>query len=97
MPPFTQHLRGSDLIVVDPRRTATAELASLHLAPAPGTDLALALGILHAVVADAPLCRRLLIDLLRLVGLRAGAVVGSGMDFVPARPALQDGGTEAHD
>jgi assimilatory nitrate reductase catalytic subunit len=52
MPPFTQHLRGSDLIVVDPRRTPTAELASLHLAPAPGTDLALALGILHAVVAD---------------------------------------------
>ncbi|MFI5590541.1 molybdopterin oxidoreductase family protein [Amycolatopsis sp. NPDC051758] len=52
MPPFTQHLRGADLIVVDPRRTPTAELASLHLAPSPGTDLALALGILHAVVAD---------------------------------------------
>jgi assimilatory nitrate reductase catalytic subunit len=52
MPPFTQHLRGADVIVVDPRRTPTAELASLHLAPAPGTDLALALGILHAVVAD---------------------------------------------
>jgi assimilatory nitrate reductase catalytic subunit len=57
MPPFTQHLRGADLIVVDPRRTATAELASLHLAPAPGTDLALALGILHAVVADGHLNR----------------------------------------
>ncbi|MGW4528175.1 molybdopterin oxidoreductase family protein [Amycolatopsis sp. NPDC004378] len=50
MPPFTRHLRGADLIVVDPRRTPTAELATLHLAPAPGTDLALALGILHAVV-----------------------------------------------
>ncbi|WP_158885420.1 molybdopterin oxidoreductase family protein [Amycolatopsis anabasis] len=56
MPPFVQHLRGATdaggLIVVDPRRTPTAEQASLHLAPAPGTDLALALGILHAVVAD---------------------------------------------
>jgi assimilatory nitrate reductase catalytic subunit len=52
MPPFVQHLRGAELIVVDPRRTATAELATLHLRPAPGTDLALALGILHAVVAD---------------------------------------------
>ncbi|MFE0028249.1 molybdopterin oxidoreductase family protein [Amycolatopsis sp. NPDC059021] len=52
MPPFLQHLRGAELIVVDPRRTATAEQAALHLAPAPGTDLALALGILHAVVAD---------------------------------------------
>ncbi|MBB4686039.1 molybdopterin oxidoreductase family protein [Amycolatopsis jiangsuensis] len=52
MPPFLQHLRNADLIVVDPRRTPTAEQASLHLAPAPGTDLALALGILHAVVAE---------------------------------------------
>ncbi|MBK1788952.1 molybdopterin oxidoreductase family protein [Prauserella cavernicola] len=56
MPPFGQHLRGAaaagGLVVVDPRRTPTAEQANLHLAPAPGTDLALALGILHAVVAD---------------------------------------------
>ncbi|GAB3505405.1 molybdopterin oxidoreductase family protein [Amycolatopsis cihanbeyliensis] len=56
MPPFTQHLRGAiqagGLVVVDPRRTPTAERASMHLAPAPGTDLALSLGILHAVVAQ---------------------------------------------
>ncbi|MDQ2584830.1 molybdopterin oxidoreductase family protein [Saccharothrix yanglingensis] len=52
MPPFVQHLRGARLVVVDPRRTATAELATLHLQPAPGTDLALALGLLHTVVAD---------------------------------------------
>ncbi len=56
MPPFVQHLRGAaaggGLVVVDPRRTPTAAQASLHLAPAPGTDLALALGILHATVAD---------------------------------------------
>ncbi|MDV6013859.1 molybdopterin oxidoreductase family protein [Haloechinothrix sp. LS1_15] len=54
MPPFVQHLSpaagGGGLIVVDPRRTATAARASLHLQPAPGTDLALALGILHAAV-----------------------------------------------
>ncbi|WP_033295089.1 molybdopterin oxidoreductase family protein [Amycolatopsis jejuensis] len=52
MPPFMQHLREADLIVVDPRRTPTAEQARLHLAPAPGTDLGLSLGILHAVVAE---------------------------------------------
>ncbi|MHB1424039.1 MAG: molybdopterin oxidoreductase family protein [Gemmataceae bacterium] len=45
------------LIVVDPRRTATAEAADLHLAVAPGSDIALltALGrilLLHANAAD---------------------------------------------
>ncbi|MFJ2738705.1 molybdopterin oxidoreductase family protein [Streptomyces sp. NPDC087440] len=57
MPPAVRYLRelrenGGSLVVVDPRRTRTAELADLHLAPAPGTDLALALGLLHLVVAD---------------------------------------------
>nr|WP_042189866.1 molybdopterin oxidoreductase family protein [Kibdelosporangium sp. MJ126-NF4] len=51
MPPFMQHVKAG-LIVVDPRRTATAERATLHLRPAPGTDLALALGILHAVFSE---------------------------------------------
>ncbi|MDT9698065.1 molybdopterin oxidoreductase family protein [Streptomyces sp. P17] len=57
MPPslrFFNELRenGGTLIVVDPRRTKTAEQADLHLAPRPGTDLALALGMLHLVVAE---------------------------------------------
>ncbi|MFE6359633.1 molybdopterin oxidoreductase family protein [Streptomyces sp. NPDC057806] len=57
MPPslrFFHELRenGGTLIVVDPRRTKTAEQADLHLAPRPGTDLALALGLLHLVVAE---------------------------------------------
>ncbi|MFF3497965.1 molybdopterin oxidoreductase family protein [Streptomyces sp. NPDC003247] len=57
MPPslrFFNELRenGGTLIVVDPRRTRTAEQADLHLMPRPGTDLALALGLLHLVVAE---------------------------------------------
>ncbi len=57
MPPslrFFNELRenGGTLIVIDPRRTKTAEQADLHLAPRPGTDLALALGMLHLVVAE---------------------------------------------
>ncbi|GLP70171.1 hypothetical protein TUSST3_67920 [Streptomyces sp. TUS-ST3] len=43
---------GGTLIVIDPRRTRTADQADLHLMPRPGTDLALALGLLHLVVAD---------------------------------------------
>ncbi|MGN6333550.1 MAG: molybdopterin oxidoreductase family protein [Motilibacteraceae bacterium] len=57
MPPLVRHLAqmqqdGGRLLVVDPRETATARAATLHLAPAPGTDLALALGLLHVVVAE---------------------------------------------
>ncbi|WP_084685448.1 molybdopterin oxidoreductase family protein [Nonomuraea coxensis] len=52
MPPLVRHLERPRLIVVDPRRTRTARLAWLHLQPAPGTDLALALGLLHLVVAE---------------------------------------------
>ena len=36
---------------VDPRRTPTADRADLLLQPVPGTDLALALGLLHLLVA----------------------------------------------
>jgi assimilatory nitrate reductase catalytic subunit len=54
MPPFMGHLAGARLVVVDPRRTPTAERAlasgGLHLRPVPGTDLVLALGMLHAAV-----------------------------------------------
>ncbi|BBC36118.1 hypothetical protein SGFS_074120 [Streptomyces graminofaciens] len=52
MPPLLQHLDRAELIVIDPRRTATAHRATLHLQPVPGTDLALALGLLHIAVVD---------------------------------------------
>ncbi|MFI6316053.1 molybdopterin oxidoreductase family protein [Nonomuraea sp. NPDC050556] len=52
MPPLVRRLPLDGLIVIDPRRTATAKLAALHLQPAPGTDLALALGLLHLVIAE---------------------------------------------
>ena len=56
MPPLMSHLGTARLVVIDPRRTPTAERAiasgGLHLAPRPGTDLVLALGMLHAAVVD---------------------------------------------
>jgi len=57
MPPSLRYFtelreNGGTLVVIDPRRTRTAEQADLHLAPRPGTDLALALGLLHLVVAE---------------------------------------------
>ncbi|BBY30510.1 bifunctional nitrate reductase/sulfite reductase flavoprotein subunit alpha [Mycolicibacterium sediminis] len=43
---------GARLIVVDPRRTTTADHADLHLPIRPGTDLALLNGILHLLVIN---------------------------------------------
>lgn len=43
---------GAKLIVVDPRRTATAEKADLFLQIKPGTDLALLNGLLHLLVEN---------------------------------------------
>jgi assimilatory nitrate reductase catalytic subunit len=57
MPPAVRHLveqreRGGSLVVVDPRLTATAKAATLHLQNTPGTDLALAWGLLHLAIVD---------------------------------------------
>ena len=57
MPPSMQYFdegraNGARHIVVDPRRTNTAAGAHLHLQPLPGTDLALANGLLHIAVRE---------------------------------------------
>jgi assimilatory nitrate reductase catalytic subunit len=57
MPPVmryfeAQQRNGGILIVADPRRTATAAWAKLHLALRPGSDAALANGLLHLVIRD---------------------------------------------
>jgi anaerobic selenocysteine-containing dehydrogenase len=44
--------RGAKLVVVDPYRTGTAEKADLHLAVRPGTDGALACGVMHVLFAE---------------------------------------------
>ncbi|WP_245648385.1 molybdopterin oxidoreductase family protein, partial [Micromonospora rosaria] len=57
MPPLMRYLteqreRGGRLIVVDPRLTATARQADLHLQPLPGTDLAVANALLHVALTE---------------------------------------------
>jgi anaerobic selenocysteine-containing dehydrogenase len=44
--------RGARLVVIDPYRSRTAERADLHLAIHPGTDGALALGMLHVIFRE---------------------------------------------
>jgi thiosulfate reductase/polysulfide reductase chain A len=45
--------QGGRIIVVDPRRTQTARLTDRWLAVKPGTDGALALGMLHVIIQEA--------------------------------------------
>ncbi|HEY3988830.1 MAG TPA: molybdopterin-dependent oxidoreductase [Acidobacteriaceae bacterium] len=43
---------GARLIVIDPYQTRTAKLADWHIAIHPGTDAALALGMMHVIFAE---------------------------------------------
>jgi assimilatory nitrate reductase catalytic subunit len=56
MPPLMQWIAeqqsGGKLIVVDPRRTETAGMADVHLQLTPGSDLALANGLLHLAIDE---------------------------------------------
>jgi assimilatory nitrate reductase catalytic subunit len=57
MPPVMRYFeeqkrRGGSLIVVDPRATPTAAAATLHLQITPGTDAALANGLLHIALKE---------------------------------------------
>ena len=44
-------LRGLKLVTIDPRRIELADYAELHLAPRPGTNAAVLLGLAHVLVA----------------------------------------------
>jgi assimilatory nitrate reductase catalytic subunit len=57
MPPLMQYFEsqqknGGRLIVVDPRLSATAQMANLHLRLIPGTDTAVANGLLQLLIRD---------------------------------------------
>lgn len=52
--PFIKKARqnGAQMVVIDPRRTRTAAQADWHLQPKPGTDAALALGMMHVLITE---------------------------------------------
>ena len=52
--PFIVEARrnGAKLVVIDPIRTRTAALADQHFAINPGSDLALALGLMHVIIGE---------------------------------------------
>ncbi len=52
--PFIEEARrdGAKLVVIDPYRTRTARIADWHIPINPGTDAALALGMMHIIVRE---------------------------------------------
>lgn len=44
--------RGAKLVIIDPRRSETAEKCHQHIAPYPGTDAALALAMMHVIIGE---------------------------------------------
>ena len=44
--------RGAYVVVIDPRRTLTVRSVDEHIRPRPGTDAALALGLMHVMFAE---------------------------------------------
>ncbi len=82
---------GAKLIVVDPRRTATAEKADLFLAIKPGTDLALLNGLLHVLVENGDIDREFIAE--HTQGW--DAMPDFLADYTPARVAQITGIAEA--
>ena len=52
--PFIREAKkaGATLVVIDPLKTRTASEADWHIRPMPGTDAALALGMMHVIVNE---------------------------------------------
>ena len=48
----TAKRRGAKVIAIDPYRSLSAEKCTQHVAPMPGTDGALALGMMHVLIAE---------------------------------------------
>ncbi|NOY53404.1 MAG: molybdopterin oxidoreductase family protein [Deltaproteobacteria bacterium] len=90
--PFVKAARskGAPLIVIDPYRNRTAKMADRHLMLKPGTDTALALGIMHLLIAEG------WIDRNYIDGMTLGfdALRDQVRDFPPRRTAKITGLTE---
>jgi anaerobic selenocysteine-containing dehydrogenase len=83
--------RGAKLIAIDPYRSQTAEKCHEHLALMPGTDAALALGIMHVLIAEDLIDR----DYIDRYTLGFDALEERVRDYPPSRVASLTGLREA--
>jgi anaerobic selenocysteine-containing dehydrogenase len=75
--------RGAKLIAIDPYRSLTAEKCHQHIALLPGTDAALALGMMHVLIAEDLLDR----DYVDLYTLGFEQLKARAQEWTPERTA----------
>jgi anaerobic selenocysteine-containing dehydrogenase len=75
--------QGAHIIAIDPRRTRTADQCDEHIAPLPGTDAALALGMMHVIFAEGLADE----DYLERYTIGAGELRERAREFTPGRVA----------
>jgi anaerobic selenocysteine-containing dehydrogenase len=75
--------RGARLIAIDPYRSLTAERCHEHIAPLPGTDGALAFGIMHVLIREGWLDR----DYIERYTLGFAALAERALTYDPQRVA----------
>ena len=80
---------GARLIVIDPYKTRTAALADWHIAIRPGTDVALALGMMHVILRDGLEDRAYIAEMTHGIELLAERV----REYTPDRVAAWTGMT----
>ncbi len=74
---------GARIIAIDPRRTRTAAQCDEHIVPLPGTDAALALGVMHVIFADGLEDK----DYLERYTVGADALLNRAREYPPERVA----------
>ena len=91
--PMIEHARrnGARLVVIDPYRTRTAALADWHIAIRPGTDAALALGMMHVILNEGLEDRAYIESMTHGFDLLAGRA----REYTPERVAAWTGMTAA--
>jgi anaerobic selenocysteine-containing dehydrogenase len=87
--PFVEEARrrGARLVTIDPYRSRTAEKSDRHLAPLPGTDAALALGMMHVIFRDSLEDR----DYLDRFTVGQDALRARAREWTPERTARETG------
>ena len=87
--PFVEEARrrGARLVTIDPFRSRTAEKSDWHVAPLPGTDAALALGMIHVIFREALEDR----DYLARYTLGEEELRARAAEWTPARTAAVTG------